>query len=384
MSGKIVFLLSHARHARMWRRVKRVARTFTTCEVLAFERPVATPAIHGAYRSMGTIANGRYLARLGALFRALRAIRTASRDASVVYCFSLDLLALGWLASRLAPSTPRLAYEIADIREILAGTGPVSRLLRLVERLLIRRCAVVVLTSSHYHDGYFREIQQFTDFPHVVIEHKPELPPLTRDLVRPRALLDPPLVIGYFGILKSPASFDLLCRLARDGAGAIRVVCRGIFVPPLDADTCLARIESTPHMQYGGPYKSPDDLASIYQGVDLIWDAYNETANARWQRTTRFSEALFFRRPLIVNPATQDGRLATAFDVGLPIDLADEAGAVAAILQLDGTKYARWLANLDRVPDSLVLYGNEYAQLHQVLAGEEDTAGGMGVRKCPT
>ncbi len=366
---KVVFLLAHARHARMWRRVNRVRTFFDRAEVLAYERNLETPAEHGRYESLGQITNGNYLARLRRFARACRLIRRATADATAVYCFSLDLLALAWIVSLTMPSQPRLAYEVADIREILARRGMVPAALRWAERFLIRRSAVVVLTSAHFHQGYFREVQRFTGFRHVVIEHKPELPESARDQVTTRTDWTRPLTVGYFGILKSPASFRLLIRLARESCGAVRVVFRGIFVPPLDAGQCIAEIGETAGARYDGPYKSPDDLPAVYGGVDMVWDAYNETANSQWQRTTRFSEALFFRRPVIVNPATQDGRLATQYGVGLCIDLRDEADAVHRIQSITSATYATWLENFARIPTSVIRYTNEYAQLRDALLG---------------
>ena len=368
-SGSIVFLASHGRHARMWRRIRRVSPGFADTRVLAFERPLETPDRLGHYESLGTIHNRNYLRRLSKLLAALRLIRRAAAQASVVYCFSLDLLAMAWIASRFCRRRPRLAYEVADIRDALVGNRASARILRWVERALIRRSTVVVFTSQHYHDGYFQRVQRFTDFPHVVIEHKPEVDPEVRERVRPRDGSGP-ITVGYFGLMKSPASFRILSALAREGRGRVRVLFRGMFMPPLDAAFCAAEISASPHMSYEGPYRSPDDLPQIYSQIDLVWDAYNETPNSQWQRTTRCSEALFFKRPLLVNPATQDGRLVLRHGLGLAVDLSDERATISRILAIRPEEYSRWFANFERLPASLVFYTDEYPRLIGMLAGQ--------------
>ncbi|MDQ8203600.1 hypothetical protein [Pelagicoccus sp. SDUM812003] len=370
MNEKIVFLMSHPRHARMWRRAKRVQPHFQQSQVLAFDREISTPAKHGDYVSLGNIANRNYLSRLGSLFKAFRIIRASVKSASAVYCFSLDLLLLAWVACLTSRARPKFAYEVADIRDALVGKGVASAALRFLERFLIRRVAVVAFTSRHFYEGYFREVQRFDSFPHVVIEHKPELPRQIRDSIERPAGLPRPITVGYFGLMKSVASFELLVELAKRSQGAVRVLFRGMFVPPLDEAQCLKTIDEYAELSYGGPYKSPADLPNMYPQVDIVWDAYNETENSRWQRTTRFSESLFFKKPLIVNIGTQDERIARQYNLGLTVDISDPESVVEALLGIREEDYLEWCESFDRLPDSMLYYGDEYSSLVKALKPE--------------
>lgn len=360
-NGTIVFLLSRSRHARMWRRVNRVAPAFRGSEVLAFERD-PTPARFGPYTSLGSISHGRYVRRLFHLTKAARQIRARLRSSDTAYCFSLDLLLIAWLVRPLRTRPVRLVYEVSDIRPLFTRRSPAGMVVRALERWLVRRCAVVVMTSPDFYSGYFAEVQGIQGFPRVIIEHKPEVPPEVRDRVAPRDRRPGTFRIGYFGLLKSAPSFAVLMQAAARYRH-IEVVFRGMFVAPLDANRCLRAIERCGNTFYGGPYKSPDDLADLYGDVDLVWDAYTGSDNSRWQRTTRFSEAMFFKRPVITDVATPDGRLAGKLGTGLSINLSDATTSIAALGSIDDGAYARWCDAVERVPEHLIFYGDEYREL---------------------
>ena len=363
--GTIVFLLSRSRHARMWRRVKRVRPGFFRHDVLAFDRD-PTPAEFGPYTSLGSITHGRYFRRLVHLLQAFRLIRHRLQLADTAYCFSLDLLLIAWLARRRGPRPVRLVYEVADIRPLFTQRTALAGLVRALERWLVRQAAVVVLTSPEFYTGYFAEVQRLQGFPHVVIQHKPEVPRETRERMERRVRAPHTFRIGYFGLMKSVPSFEVLATAAARYPH-LEFVFRGIFVAPLDARECLDRIAQHANLTYGGPYRSPEDLATLYGGVDLVWDAYTGTDNSRWQRTTRFSEAMYFKRPVITDAATPDGRSTRAHGVGLCLDLGDAPAAVAALGRLNDADYHRWCDAVEHLPDDLLFYGDEYRELHRHL-----------------
>ena len=368
----------------MWRRAKRVETYFDSWQVLAFDREISTPASHGDYVSLGNIANRNYLARVWHLTRALWRIRSAVKGASAVYCFSLDLLFMAWIATLFSNRKPRLAYEVADIRDALVGKGIASSIFRSVERFLIKKVSIVVFTSQHFYEGYFKEVQGFDSFPYVVVEHKPELPRQVRESIVAPSSLPRPTTIGYFGLMKSVTSFNLLVDIARRSNGSFKILFRGMFVPPLDEKACLDIIDSSTDLNYEGPYKSPVDLPNMYPRVDIVWDAYNETDNSQWQRTTRFSESMFFKTPMIVNVDTQDERLAREFNLGLTVDISRPDEVIEALREIKDEEYREWCLNFENLPDSLLYYGSEYAELAKALKPERPFEGSFAVSHLTT
>jgi succinoglycan biosynthesis protein ExoL len=365
---KAFFVLSRAEHARMWRRVLHLRPYFASSTVAAFERhghPVNHPH---SYIRLGRFSNARFLERIPSYWRTVRSCLPGLRQSDVGYAFSLDILLMLALLRCATRSKARLVYEVADIHPALTGRTLTNRIARLLERVLLRRCCAVVLTSRAFGEGYFRQVQRLPNLPTVVIEHKVSLPPSVRHRITFRPPLPDRLVIGYMGLMKSPASFEILTRLAAAAHGRVEVHFHGRFNDPLNAVSCQRIVDASPHLTYHGPYRSPDDLEKVYGGTDLVWDAYFEGDNARWQRTTRFSEACYFKRPILFNPATEDGTLAARYDLGLPVTFDEPDATIQRILAITEADLTRWFHNLENLPSDFVFYGREYPELIELIA----------------
>lgn len=374
-SMTIFFVLSRAEHARMWRRVARLRPFFAAARVAAFERSCSPVRHDHPFERLGTISHRKFFNRIPIFLGAARKCLGPVRKSGICYAFSLDILLLLLVLKGLTRSKARLVYEVADIHPSLTSRSLRGRLLRRLERALIRRSRAVVLTSPAFHAGYFRDVQRFVDFPSVVIEHKVELPAATRDHIRFRPPSNRVLVIGYIGLMKSPDSFRALTRIAEAAEGRIAIHFHGRFVPPLDAEECLRLVAASPSLKYWGPYRSPEDIERVYTSVDMVWDAYREGENARWQRTTRFSEACFFKRPLIYNRETQDGRMAEHHGLGMAMSFDRLEACIQELLDLDEARLREWFNNFNALPRNLVFYEREYEDLVRLLVAPSEESG---------
>lgn len=367
LSMDAFFLVSRAEHARMWRRITHLRRFFRSSLVAAFER-TGLPINHShEYVCLGRLTHGKFFARFPVFIKAIGKCIKPVKASSVCYAFSLDLLFVLFLVKLGTRSSAKLVYEVADIHPSLSSNNVRGRVLRFIERALIRRCCAVVITSPAFRSGYFADKQRSIDFPCVVIEHKVSLPASIRDEISFRFVRESILVIGYIGLMKSPASFSILSQLAEIGKGRIMVHFHGRFVSPIVSEDCFKIIESSPYLEYIGPYRSPEDLERVYKNVDLVWDAYREGDNARWQRTTRFSEACFFKRPVICNPETQDGQMATQYGLGMAMSFDEPEDCIQRILSIDESQLRKWYENFNSLPRNLVFYDREYDDLVKLI-----------------
>jgi succinoglycan biosynthesis protein ExoL len=359
---KLVCLLPVATDARIQRRLGALRRHGIDPEVLAFERPQypgRPPST--AYQSLGVISHGRYVRRLGAIVRALPLVRSACVGADVVYAFSLDLLALAWLATRWSRQKPRFVYEVADVRAVLVGNTVRAGIFRALERHLLRGTSLLVVTSQAYISGFYHGVQNLIDLPHLLIENKPDLD----EVAAPKRVLREarPLTIGYFGLIRCRRSWEALQRIAASGNGRIRVHVRGtpLGIPEFEQD-----VAANPWIEYGGPYLSPDDLREMYARIDLCWIAHrmNQQHSLLWNRANRFYEACAFHTPMIAQAGTQDGAVVARDGLGVCIDLADPDAAVARVVEIDRADMARWQRHMLAVPRSVYTENGE----HQALA----------------
>lgn len=370
---KITFLLSSLSQALSFQRVQALARLGAQTEVFGFERDACLQARwQDRYTSLGPVAHRRYGGRTLRLLKALPTVRAAARETDVLYTTTLDMLFLGWLASRGLAQRPLLVYDVFDIRDVLLGQSRSARLLRRFECTVVKDVDHLVVTSPAYATEYFRGVQELHHLSFQVIENKldaRQLPPVRRE-VRPP---DGPLRIGYFGNLRCRRSWQILQEAARLGNGRVHVYVRGI--PRLE--DLPAEAGALPYVDYGGPYVSPQDLPELYEQVDMVWAVYQfgerNVGNWRWARTHRFYESCFFRKPMFTQSNSEDGRIAERHGLGPVLDLRDFQGSLRRVLRIGRNDVVRWQQNILQLPDHTFVYGDEYGRLLATLDGKRQS-----------
>lgn len=247
----------------------------------------------------------RALAVLGHLLRP-RSLWHRVRGQNVVIARNLEMLALAWAGLVLSRSRARLCYEVLDIHRIMLGAGLKSRILRTIERILLKRVDLLILSSPGFDRAYFSKLQP-TSAARLLLENKvlilegpsPEAHPTPKG---------PPWRIGWFGMLRCQKSLDILARLASEMPGRIEVDIRGRPSPAVFGDTFAETVENLPGLTFHGPYRS-QDLASAYDCVHLVWaiDFYEEGLNSDWLLPNRLYEGSAYGRPLLAQRNVETG-----------------------------------------------------------------------------
>jgi succinoglycan biosynthesis protein ExoL len=369
---KIIFLLPVAAAALFYRRIKALERLGISPKVLAFERDYYPGKFNpDQYEVLGHLRHQHYYKRLLAIMRAIPKVRAAVANADVIYAFGLDMLLLGWIASRTINKPLKLVYEVVDVREVLLGENLISRSLRCLERFLLQRTKLLVVTTQAYVSEYYQKIQGLKNLHYHEIENKlpdNELPPFN-SLAQKK--FDGVLRIGYFGCIRCRRSWEILKKLAERAKGRILVYVRGfIGVGMKDVEKELPLLS---YINYGGPYISPDDLPEIYAQVDMIWacSTYSEgkSSDWKWSRAHRFYEACYFGKPVFTAAGTEDARVSEPLGIGTSLDLHDVEGSVDRILRIDNRELIIWKKNIDKLPQAMYMYTDEHEKLITEIQG---------------
>ena len=376
---KTVYLLPRSTEVRCLKRVRWLAREGLEPTTLAFERTGFDIEVDLPYVSLGRLEHRRYWRRPFALLRAVPRVVPRLRGAAVTYCFGLDLLALAWLCRVLGGTRTTLVYEVADVLEIQCGTGLPSRLIRTMERFLLRRAAALVVTSPAYIDGYYRRFRQLP--PVFLIENKfgHALGPAIEAVRATPVCREPDVItIGYFGGIRCMRSLDLLFELAARAGGRISVYIRGAT----NSETIRRRLDEAPtHVIVEGPFKPEVDMPHMYRAIDLGWVAYYHAAtNARMARSNRFYDCCMFGRPMIAQKDSPDGRIVEQKGLGLIIDADDRERAMRAMLALTPAQIAAWRGNVLALPRRVFAHEpeEEHADLARFLAGADPMVAARG------
>lgn len=364
--GKISFLTPVVSQTTFHKRIRGLTAQGAEAIVFSFERDYYRGDVADGTIVLGRVERGKYLKRIWPMCKALRTVRQRANSSDVVYAFGLDMLVLGWLALIGVRERPVYAYEVADIRTILVGSGLVPSFCRQVERIMLRKIKLLVVTSEAYVDGYYKGMLSVKLPQTMVVENKLEAfshvnNPHEQSTVRENS----PVRIGYFGLIRCRKSLEVLSMLLDRYPGRYSVVVRGINFGLGDLfDDFIER----PDVHYGGPFRSPDDLSDMYGMVDMAWIAQSHAkTNTMWARTNRYYEACLFAKPMIAQKGTQDVENVVSRDLGLSIDMNHPHEAVMALGSLDPSEINRWAANARKLPTEVHTYTDEHSKLYNVL-----------------
>ena len=103
---------------------------------------------------------------------------------------------------------------------------------------------------------------------------------------------------------------------------------------------------------FHGPFKSPDDLPTIYSNIDVLLSAYDVRGiNPRYAEPNKLYEAIFFDKPIIVSSNTFLADKVAQLGIGYDVDALDEKKVIELVGSIDirsiKEKKAR-IANIDK------------------------------------
>ena len=368
---KILFLNSSINFSRYAKRINLLSRNGISGKIIAFERDdykgVEFP---GEIVSLGKLIPGNYLNRLLQFLKVSLLIRKEIRSIPVVYAFGLDMAFLLRLSSIGLIIKPKLIYEIADIREILIQKSILGKIGRFIERWILKKTQLLIVTSKAYIDEYYKKILGGFNTNFMVIENKLDSHMLNKiigidkneiQISRIRDVQIDVLKIGYFGRLRCNRSWEVLKYIAEKSNGGIEIVARGVNVC---IDNFENDVNNIPNIKFLGEFRSPDDLREIYNDIDLVWAAhFHAQTNLKWARVCRFYEACYFKKPLISQIGTEDGRIVEKLGLGVCINLDDIKSSGEDVLKITRNTMEKWTTAINKLPAEISSYSNEHKNL---------------------
>ena len=235
------------------------------------------------------------------------------RDCDVVMARNLEMLLLGAVARRRYAPRASLVYEALDVHRFLLSQSLLGRLMRALERVLMRKADLLIVSSPAFLREYFEPMQRLGKrgaIDTLIVENK--LLPASRNVPRVVSVASshraPPWRIGWFGMIRCRKSLDYLCDLARRHPGLLRLIIRGrpSYTEFADFDAQIAQMRAA---SFGGAYR-PEELGTLYGDVHFNWaiDFFEEGANSRWRSPSRIYEGGAFGAIPIALEGTETAR----------------------------------------------------------------------------
>ncbi len=235
----------------------------------------------------------------------------------------------------------------------MLGGGRKSRILRGLERSLLRRSSLLIVSSPAFLSAYFHRLQGVGGriaIPTLLVENKAlEL----GEAVRP-ALPGPPprrpWRIGWMGAIRCRKSLDVLADLAarRPDLVEVRIHGRPAYSEFEDFD---AKVANAPGVDFLGRYTAAD-LPRIYSDVHFSWsiDFMEEGLNSAWLLPNRIYESSRYGATPIALAGVETGRFLAR--QGFGVRLEDVSDLETFLEQLTPEAYAQLNAQVLAVPAS--------------------------------
>lgn len=293
---------------------------------------------------LGETADGRFAQRIASVVKSSFGLSNKLGGVGkpdAILARNLEMLALARRANSLFGGDVPVVYECLDIHRLLLNEGIPGKLLNGAQRFFARDASMLITSSPAFVENYFAP-RSGLDLPVLFQENKVLM--LGTD-VAPRAMPRVPLAgepwkIGWFGALRCRKSLQILADFAERMNGHVEVVLRGRPARS-EFDDFDGFVAKAPHVTFQGPYKNPEDLASIYNEVQFTWaiDFFEEGQNSSWLLPNRLYEGCLYGTLPIAVSGTETARFLQKRDIGYVIDNASVETLEALFNRIDEQVY---------------------------------------------
>lgn len=305
---------------------------------------------------LGETADGRFAQRIASVAKAsfnLGVRLKGSAKPDIILARNLEMLALARRANAFYGADIPVVYECLDIHRLLLNNGLPGKLLNAVQRALGRNVKLLVTSSPAFVENYFTP-RSGLNLPVLLQENKVlALDSATIQAPSPRVpVAGQPWKIGWFGALRCRKSLQVLADFAARMDGKVEVILRGRPAYS-EFDDFDGFVERSPHLTFLGPYRNPEDLASIYREVQFTWaiDFFEEGLNSSWLLPNRLYEGCLHGALPIAVAGTETARFLEERHIGHVLEKADPASLEGLFADFDDAAYlngVRKLATIGR------------------------------------
>jgi succinoglycan biosynthesis protein ExoL len=317
---------------------------------------------------LGKSEEKRLLARLVTCSRALRTIfrhRGLWREATMVYARNLDLALLALVGQTLTRCRAPLVYEVLDIHPVLARTDLWGLLARWLERRVLGRCSLLVVSSPAYLTHYFQPWQGFRREA-FLLENKWAAEGVfdgQRRLAWQPADEPPVWTIGWFGNLRCRKSLEILTQVADALPSRVRIYMRGC-ASLLGEETLQRVVAGRDNMIFAGEYDAPDELPAIYSQVHFNWCGdFSDGLNSYWLIPNRIYEGGYFGIPALAIEGHETGRITSERQLGIVLQAPYVTCLIDKLQNLDRSEYMRLRGRVESQPASNFVDAGDMARL---------------------
>lgn len=324
MVKKIVFLVPALSQPRCIKRVRSIHNMRYVCDVYGYKR--------GKYdineypkeinvNVINSVQDGNYFNKAIKVWKDLSRIVTTNKENVVAF------YAFGFFQAFVcAIKGVKYIYEISDVFYAYPHMAKFKWLLKIIDKLLIRKSALTVMTSGGFQEYFNMYNNNILIIPNKVSE---SLLTIQR---QPLCNLRP-LRFGFVGSIR----YESIFRFAETiGEYYPNIYFDFYGSAVFDIKTRIDNLITQYHnVRYHGVYKNPEDLERIYSNIDVVVACYDvNSENEQIAEPNKLYEALYFCRPIIVSDGIYLAKRVKELNCGFTINATSKDGIRKFIDQL--------------------------------------------------
>lgn len=305
---------------------------------------------------LGQTYDNKYLQRaLSIPLGAKRAQGPTLERADLIVARNLDMLLVALEARRRARLQTPVIYECLDIHRFVARDNAIGAIFRRVERRALRQCVGLWVSSPSFLSNHFA-VHYPDEYEAILLENRLQAVPGPRPSKASPKADSERLRIGWYGNLRCARSLSIFRQIAENYGDKVEFVLRG-YPAKAEIPDFHQIVQNQPGLTFGGRYQWPDELASIYASVDLVWagDFMDAGKNSDWLLPNRLYEGGWFACPPIAPTGSQTGKWVAGHDCGFVLDEPLETSLPALITSLaeDPTPISKMRERLLSLPEDV-------------------------------
>jgi succinoglycan biosynthesis protein ExoL len=347
MSKTLIFVSSHRSASRVADRIIGALAAQRKVRLYSFDRQVVDHPVYSdpnvSNTSLGRMRDGVAISRLYSFVRATWILSRATmrmRDPdAVVLVNSLELLLIVCLCGLTRLPT---VYDVSDIHPLQLSKSIAGRFLRWLERRILMRVRLLVVTSPwyywEYYEGWLR-VQK----PALLIENKvgadfgeqPSRPQLSHR-------------IAWNGLLRCHISALVLLECLTKAPNSIYLALHGT----LDRLGALGReLVEQPNCLFTGTYRS-EALCDLLSASSFVWAIdFSEGENSKWLLPYRLYSAVAAGLPVIAAAETATAEVVRRHNIGIVLSECTAANVLRSLRDCGPAAYDTWLRNVQALRD---------------------------------
>lgn len=321
---------------------------------------------------LGITTERRLLTRVFVFLRALWVIhrhRRTWRAASLVYVRNLDLALLALIAKAVTRCSAPFVYEVLDVHPAMTQRGLRAVLVRWLERRVLARCQLLVVSSPAFLRNYFLPMQRYQGESFLLENKWPseQMSTLTRKIPYELNGSEPKWTIGWFGNIRCPESLEILAELADAFPERVQIYIRGCATL-MGEQNLMNVIGHRENMVFEGEYCAPEELTAIYSKVHFNWCVdLCGGKNSLWLLPNRLYEGGYFGIPALAIGSHETGRMVSQRQLGITLEtpVAKHLGDVLS--KMTREDYQRLRRGIESLPEENFVDNGDLARLMQTL-----------------